>query len=137
MKTLLALIFCFGFLLSTNAQDSNLNGTWNLVEFTMDNNGNKQSMNEQKLKEDGSAWDIFFMEDAKFRQTSNMSGSGTMDTYEGTWKTSGNNINLELIVDGQKVSLAYTYKLTDNLLTLERHNPAGTMKITAAFRKKL
>ena len=132
----LVLFFCISIVFISNAQVIELIGTWNLNEFTVINQGNKETLNSDKLKEDGSVWDLFFMEKSKFKQTSNMSGSGTMDSQEGEWKTSGDNLKLILNIKGQKRELDYTYKLKDNTLILNRSHPMGTMTIIAKFKKK-
>ncbi|NQU33829.1 MAG: hypothetical protein HQ521_11380 [Bacteroidetes bacterium] len=74
----------------SNAQNPALIGTWNIIQFNVGNNVEGEFMFEKKLKEASSVWDLFLMEDSKFKQISNMRGSGAMGTYEGTWKTSGN-----------------------------------------------
>jgi hypothetical protein len=65
-----------------------------------------------------------------------MSGTGTMDTYEGTWKTTENKLIFTLKVGEQIADIEYTYELKENILYLARSNPQGTMKITMNFKKK-
>ncbi|MFY9154350.1 MAG: lipocalin family protein [Prolixibacteraceae bacterium] len=137
MKTLILICLCLATWIVSNAQVNDLNGEWNLIEFSTDTENGNEQMNEEKLKGDGSVWNLFFLEEAKFRQTSNMSESGTMDTYEGTWKKSGDNLTISILINGQYYDLYYTCKLDGNILTLVRSNPMGTMKITGKFRKKL
>ncbi len=139
MKTtnfLLVSFFCISTFSISNAQVKELIGSWNLNEFTFVNEKNKDTMNSDKLKEDGSVWDLFFMEDNKFKQTSNMSGSGTMDSQEGTWKSSDDSLNLILEINNQNLELNYTYELKGNNLILFRSNPKGTMKVIAKFKRK-
>ncbi len=138
MKTtnfLLVSFFCITAISISNAQVEVLNGTWNLNEFTFINEENTDTMNSDKLREDDSVWDLFFMETNKFKQTSNMSGSGTMDSQEGTWKTSNENLTFDLEMNEQKIELNYTYELKDNTLILNRSNPVGTMKVIAKFKR--
>jgi hypothetical protein len=136
MKTYLIVLFCIVSFAFSNAQVKDLVGTWNLIEFTVISDNNSEKMNEDKLKENGSVWDLFFMEEGKFKQTSNMSGTGTMDSQEGVWKTSENNLTIGLQINDRKFDLNYTYELKENILVLTRANPMGTMKIIATFRKK-
>ena len=89
MKTLfMALLFMAMFSISI-AQDSKLIGTWNIIEFEMISGEESEKMTEEQLTSEGSVWDLFIMEDGLFKQTSNMSGTGTMDSQEGTWESSG------------------------------------------------
>ena len=75
------------------------------------------------------------MDDGKFKQWSNMR-TGTLESQEGTWKTSEDILTLELQFNEQTIILNYTFKLTDNILELNRSNPMGTMKIVTKFRKQ-
>ena len=136
MKTLIIVLFCITIFCISNPQDIDLIGTWNIVEFAVISNENSEKMTEEKLKDDGSVWDLFFEEGGKFKQTSNMSGTGTMDSQEGTWETSDDNLMFVLQMNDSKLELNYTYELKENILILKRSNPMGTMKIVSKFKKK-
>ena len=136
MKTFI--LFSFLIVASTisSSQDTNFTGAWNLIDFEIISDDYNERLNEDKLKEDGSVWDLFFMEESQFKQTSNMSGSGTMDSQEGTWEVKGNNLRLLITMGVQKMEIIYTYEFEENLLVLRRKNPAGTMEIISKFRMK-
>ncbi len=136
MKTFVLVFFCITTFSISNAQVIDLIGTWNIIEFAVISDENSEKMTEDKLKEDGSVWDLFFMEEGKFKQTSNMSGTGTMDSQEGTWKTSDDNLTIVLQMDDRKFELNYTFELKKNILVLTRSNPMGTIKIVSKFKKK-
>lgn len=136
MKTIVLICLCMTTCFVSSAQVNDLIGEWNLIDFRIDADSDIQQMNEDKLKSDGSVWNLFLMEGDKFKQTSNMSGTGTMDTHEGIWKISGNNLTISILINGQFYDLNYTFILEENILTLVRSNPMGTMKITGKFRKK-
>lgn len=136
MKLFNTVFFCIITFSISNAQVGDLIGTWNINEFGVVNGYNIEEMNEDKLKENGSVWDLFFMEEGKFKQTSNMSGTGTMDSREGIWKTSDDKLTISLEMNGRKFDLNYTYELKENILVLNRSNPTGTMKIVSKFKKK-
>ncbi len=136
MKTYLLVLFCIATFSISNAQVKDLIGTWNIIDFATISDNNNVKMTEDKLKENGSVWDLFFMEEGKFKQTSNMSGTGTMDSQEGDWKTSDKNLTIGLQINDRKFELIYTYELKENILVLTRSNPMGTMKIVSTFRKK-
>ena len=136
MKTSIIVLFCITIFYISNAQNIDLIGTWNIIEFAVISDENSEKMTEEKLKEDGSVWDLLFEEGGKFKQTSNMSGNGTMDSQEGTWETSDDNLMFVLQMNDSKLELNYTYELKENILILKRSNPMGTMKIVSKFKKK-
>jgi hypothetical protein len=136
MKTYLLVLFCIATFSISNAQVKDMIGTWNIIDFATTSATNSEKMTEDKLKENGSVWDLFFMEEGKFKQTSNMSGTGTMDSQEGVWKTSDKNLTIGLQMNGRKFELNYTYELKDNILVLTRGNPMGTIRIVSTFRRK-
>ena len=130
--TLLVLVGGIGF---GSAQTTDLTGSWHIVEFAMDNQGNSNKMAEEQLKKDGAVWSLFFMDEGKFKQTSNMR-TGEMESQEGSWKTSDDNLALEMLFNEQTINLNYTFKIEENVLVLTRSNPAKTVTITTRFRKE-
>ena len=136
MKTLIIILLCITTFCISNAQDIDLIGTWNITEFAVISDEHIEKMTEDKLKEDGSVWDLFFKEGGKFKQTSNMSGTGTMDSQEGTWETTDENLTFVLQMNDSKIELNYTYELEEDILILKRSNPMGTVKIVSKFKKK-
>ncbi len=137
MKSLFLVFFYILTYSISNAQITDLTGSWEIVEFAINSDENSVIKTEEQLKKDGSVWNLFFMNEDKFKQTSNMSETGTMDSQEGTWKILNNNLTLELLMNGQKFKLNYTYMVEENMLVLTRSNPMGTMKIISKFKKDL
>lgn len=135
MKFLFATLFCIATCLVSNAQTEDLLGSWDIIEFGMVTDENSNLTGEDQLKENGMVWSLFFMEDGKFKQTSNMR-SGTLESHEGIWKTSVETLSLELQLNDQTIKLDYKFKLTDNILALNRSNPMGTMMVVTKFRKQ-
>ncbi len=119
-----------------NPQIKDLIGTWNIIEFDAFIDGKNDEFIKDKLTEDGSVWDLFLKEKGEFKQTSNMSGTGTMDSQEGAWKAWDDNLVISLQMNGHKFEMNYTYELKDNILVLKRSNPQGTRKIISKFDKK-
>jgi hypothetical protein len=136
MKTTVSILLCFLSVSSLKAQATDLTGTWTLFEMTNVAGQKIQKTTEDQLKANGSVLDLFFMEDAKFKQTSNMSGSGTVSTQEGTWKIKDNKLIITLQMGERKMDVDYTYEQKDNTLVLTRTSPDGNMKIIMACRKK-
>jgi hypothetical protein len=136
MKTLILALICVATSFGLKAQDKRLIGTWTIIDLIYVTEQGTQKVMEAEIKAGTATTDFFIMEDGKFKQTSNMSGSGTLDTYEGTWKTSENKLILTLKIGEQVHDIEWGYELKDNTLALTRANPTGTMKIVNTFRKK-
>jgi hypothetical protein len=110
-------------------------GSWDIIEFGMVSDENTNKTEEDQLKKEGAVWSLIFMDEGKFKQSSNMR-TGTMESQEGTWKTSEDILTLELQFNEQTINLNYTFKVTGNILALNRSNPMGTMKFVTKFRKQ-
>lgn len=136
MKTTLFLLICFMTVFTAKAIVVDLTGTWTMCEMTYDTDQGIEKMTEDQMRANGSITDLFFMEEGKFKQTSNMSGSGSLDTYEGTWKIDGNKLLISLHVNGQNMVVDYTYEMKNDLLLLTRTSPDGKMKIICNYKKK-
>lgn len=118
------------------AQAPDITGTWNMFEMSYLGTQGAQTMTEDQMKANSSSTEYVFMEKGKFRMSSNMSGSGTMDTYEGTWKLADNKLTYSLTVGGQSMDIVWDFELKDNIMKLTRTSPDGSMKIVNSFRKK-
>lgn len=137
MKTLACILFCFSAVPVLTAQVVDLTGTWSMTGYSyIENEVTLDEMTEEMMG-DSLVTDFIFMEDGKFKQTTNMSGSGTLDSYEGTWKTSGDKLLITLLVGGRNMDLDYTFEPSDKILVLTRTSPSGTSKIVSSYRKKL
>ena len=140
MKTLLLIfIVSMGFsinYLRVNEQGINIEGTWGIIDLTYITPQGTQKVMEAEIKSGSAVSDIYFMSDGKFKQTSNMSGSGTMDTYEGIWKITGNKLIITLQINGQPIDVDYTCEMKNELLVLTRTSPDGKMSIVNTFKKK-
>ncbi|HMC00541.1 MAG TPA: hypothetical protein VKN14_05840 [Flavobacteriaceae bacterium] len=134
MKNLTIVLFCIFYISQTNAQDTNLIGTWNIIEFTVINGENTNTSTEDILKENKSVWDLTLFEDGTSSGTSNMR-NGNMETHESTWKTKNGNLTLTIKVDNRDIVIEYMYEIIDDILVLKRSNPAGTMQIITKFKK--
>ncbi len=118
------------------AEGINIEGTWGIVDLTYKTPEGTQKVMEAEIKNGSAATDFYFMSEGKFKQTSNMSGSGTMDTYEGMWKLTGSKLIITLQINGQSMDVDYTCELKDGLLILTRTSPDGKMSIINSFKKK-
>ena len=136
MKTTIFLLFCFLSFAASRAQVPDLTGTWTMFEMTYKTNEGVEIMSEDQMKSNGSVTDFIFMEEGKFKQTSNMSGSGTMDTYEGTWKLMENELVLSLNLNERLIDIVWDVEFIENTMNLSRTNPTGTLTIINSFRRK-
>ena len=135
MKTLFTAFFCLAVCVFIKAQSTDLTGTYDIIEFGVISEENTNIMNEAQLTESGSVWSLFFMEEDKFKQTSNMR-DGSMESHEGTWKVTDDVLTLELHLNDRLIPIEYTFNFSDGVLVLTRGNPMGTMKIVTRFRRK-
>lgn len=140
MKTLLLIcIVTMGFSINcskANEQLINIEGTWGIIDLSYITPDGTNKVMEADIKNGKAVSDFYFMDNGKFKQTSNMSGSGTLDTYEGTWKITGNKLIVTLNFEGQPIDVDYTCEIKNELLVLTRVSPDGKMSIVNTFKKK-
>jgi hypothetical protein len=136
MRKYLFIFICIFFISSSFVQEYDITGTWELVEMTSVTPQGTETMTEDLMKINGSVTEFFFMEKGKFKQVSNMSGPGTLDTFTGSWRTAGNKLTISMNRSGREVIVDYKYEMKDALLVLSRTSPDGKTKVTNTFREK-
>ena len=136
MKTVILLLVFVSSSFFSTAQDKRLIGTWNIIECAYITTSGTEKIMEQEIKNGTAVTDYFIMENGKYKMTSNMSGSGTMDTYEGEWRTSDNKLFMTITFENQTMDIEWKYELKDNKLLLSRENPMGTVTIVNIYQKK-
>jgi hypothetical protein len=136
MKTLILVVLCLTAFSTIKGQDKKLVGTWNLTSWSNISSAGSANMTEAQMKAENQSTLYIFLEDGKFRVTSNMAGSGTMDTYDGTWKSSENKLIITLKIGEQTADLDNTYELKNDTLILTRVAPDNSIKIVNTFSKK-
>jgi hypothetical protein len=136
MKTYtMVLLFLLAVTVS-KAQVIDLTGTWTMFEMAYVKSDTTLKMTEDQMKADGSHTDYFFMEEGKFKLTSNMTGSGTEETAEGTWKLAENKLTTTLKIGEQLMDIVWNFEFKDNVMKLSRTSPDGSLTIVNSFRKK-
>lgn len=140
MRTLVLLIIST-FIFCANCskeqeQQTTIEGTWGIIDLTYKTPDGTQKVMEAEIKNGTATTDFYFMKDGKFKQTSNMSGSGTLETYDGTWTLNGSKLIITLSLQGQLVDVDYMCELKNELLVLTRTSPDGKMSIINTFKKK-
>lgn len=136
MKTTVMFVFCFLSFFSSKAQVIDLTGTWTMFEMTYLTGEGEQKMTEEQMIENSSVSDYFFMEEGKFKLTSNMTGSGVLETYEGKWTLAGDKLTLSLQIGENMMDVVWDFQMNDDVMNLSRTNPDGTFTIINTFRRK-
>jgi hypothetical protein len=136
MKSFILVLFCLSSLCTLKAQDKNILGTWNLISWANIGDAGSEKRTEDQLKAENQSTLYIFLAEGKFKITTNMSGSGTMEDYDGTWKTSDKNLTITLKVGDQTADLENTYEIRHDTLILTRDIPQQSIKIINTFRKQ-
>jgi hypothetical protein len=136
MKKLLVLLLCFANAFIAAAQDKQLVGTWSIIECAYVTGSGTEKIMDDQIKAGTATTDYIINENGSYKLTSNMSGSGTLESVEGTWKTADNKLNMTLTLNGQSMNIEWKYELKDNNLVLSRSNPEGNMTIVNTYKKK-
>lgn len=136
MKTLIILLTAIFYPFLAQAQEKSLAGTWNITEVAIITADGTQKIMEEEIKSGDAISTYVIGDDGTFKLTSNMTGSGTMDNYEGTWKESGDNLIFTLSVNGQSVDVEWGSELNDDTLVLTRKSPDGSTTVTNRFKKE-
>jgi hypothetical protein len=98
--------------------------------------GGTQNVYVNEIKNGQAVNDFYFLKDGKFKQISDMSGSGTLSTYEGTWKITGTNLTITLLIKGMQIDANYTCEQKGDVLILTLVGPDKLMVNVSTFRKK-
>lgn len=136
MKAIVFLLLCFLSLNASHAQEIDLTGTWTMFEMTYVSDQGNQVMTAEQMKAEGAVTEYIFMEEGKVRLTSNMSGSGTLDTYEGTWKLSDQKLTFSLNIGDRLMDVVWNFEYKDEAMNLSRTSPDGSMTIINSFKRK-
>ena len=116
-------------------RDTTLVGTWDITKISWVSADETVTYTESDLNEMGSVWTLQMEDDGTLEQTSNMSGSDTLETQTGTWcSTSADQFSITFTAWG--ITILYEYTIDGIILELTRKNPAGNMRIDAEFTKQ-
>jgi len=137
MKSIAFFLYCFLSCTLGFAQNADLTGTWTIFEVIIKTNQDQEKTTEQQIKENAFVTDYFLMPDGKFRMTSNMTGSGTMDTYDGTWKYLDKKLSFNIKIGERNMEIIWDVEFAGNDIILKRSSPDGSQVITNSFRRKV
>ncbi len=116
-------------------RDTALAGTWDITKMSYVSADETVTYTESDLNEMGSVWTLQMEDDGTLEQTSNMSGSDSLETQTGTWcSTSADQFSITFTA--LSITILYEYTIDGIILELTRENPAGNMRIDAEFTKQ-
>jgi hypothetical protein len=136
MKISLFVLFCLFTGKGLLAQEIDITGTWTMFEMTWTNADEVNLTTEEQLKDEGMTSDYFLMPDGKFKLISNMTGSGKLETVEGTWKLEGDKLILSLRVEEKPMDIRWDFEFKDDFMHLTRTSPDGSSSVVNSFKRK-
>ncbi len=136
MKT--SLLLCLFHLagMAIQAQDIDITGTWTMYEMAWTSGQDVNRTTEDQIKEQEMITDYFFMPEGEFKLVSNMTGSGNMETAEGTWKLEGNLLTCSVKIGENLVDIVWDFELKDETIHLKRNSPDGSTSVVNSFKRK-
>ncbi len=119
------------------ANNKNLVGIWEIVEFKFIHKGKEAASDEKTLRDAGAVWNMYFNKDGSFKQEFNMRTSEKkMETESGKWSTVPDSLFIELKLDTVTSKLNYYYVLLGDAVVFTLQNPNSGDKIVTKFRRK-
>jgi len=119
-----------------HAQEVDITGTWAMYEMTWASGDDVNTTTEDQLKDEGMSSEYYFMPEGKVKLVSNMTGSGTMENIEGTWKLDQDKLTFSLNLEGNLVDLVWDFEYKDEAIHLTRTSPDGAASVVNSFKRK-
>jgi hypothetical protein len=132
----LLVLFCLLTGREMQAQVVDITGTWTMFEMTWTSGEEVNKTTEDQLKDEGMTSEYSFMSDGKLKLISNMTGSGSLETVEGTWKLEGEELTCSLSMDGNSVDIIWGFEFKDEVIHLTRTSPDGSTSVVNSFKRK-
>jgi len=136
IKISLLLLFCLLTGKEIQAQEIDLTGTWTMFEMIWTSGEEVNKTTEDQMKDQGMTSEYFFMPDGEFKLISNMTGSGNMETAEGTWKLEGDKLTCSFRMDENPVDIIWDFGFKDDVINLKRTSPDGSTSVVNSFKRK-
>ena len=76
------------------------------------------------------------MSDGNLKLVSNMTGSGKLETAEGTWKLEGDKLTCSLSMNENLVDIVWDFEFKDDVINLKRTSPDGSTSVVNSFKRK-
>lgn len=118
------------------AQEIDITGNWTMFEMIWTRGEEVNKTTEDQLKDEGMSSDYFFMPEGKLKLISNMTGSGTMETVEGTWKLDGDKLTCGFKMGEQVRDIVWDFESEDEIIHLKRNSPDGSTSVVNSFKRK-
>jgi len=135
MKASLFLFLSLLVCMAIQAQDIDITGTWTMFEMTWTNGQDINTTTEDQLTAQGQSSDYFINPDGTFKMVSNMTGSGNLETYEGTWKLEGNKLTFGIRMGEDLRDIIWDFEFKDDVMNLKRTSPDGSISVVNRFKK--
>jgi hypothetical protein len=133
---LLLLLLCLFIGKAIQAQVIDITGTWTMFEMIWTSGQDVNKTTEDQIKGQDMITDYFFMPDGKFKLISNMTGSGNMETVEGTWKLEGDKLTCSVKVGENLADIVWDFDFRDDVINLKRTSPDGSTSVVNSFKRK-
>jgi hypothetical protein len=118
------------------AQDVDITGTWIMYEMIWSTGDEVNKTTEDQLKSEGMTSEYSFMSDGKLKLISNMTGSGSLETVDGTWRLEGENLTCSFNMEGTSRDIIWGFEFKDEAIHLTRTSPDGSTSVVNSFKRK-
>jgi hypothetical protein len=132
----LLVLFCLFTAKEIQAQEIDITGTWTMFEMIWTSGDEVNKTTEDQLKDEGMTSEYFIMPDGKMKLISNMTGSGNLETAEGTWKLAEDKLTFSLMVEENPVDITWDFEFKDDVIHLKRTSPDGSTSVVNSFKRK-
>jgi hypothetical protein len=132
----LLVLFCLFTAKEIQAQEIDITGTWTMFEMTWTSGEEVNTTTEDQLKDEGMTSDYFFMPEGKLKLISNMTGSGILETAEGSWKLAEDKLTFSLSVDENLMDIIWDFEFKDEVIDLKRTSPDGSATVVTSLKRK-
>ena len=132
----LLVLFCLFTAKEIQAQEIDITGTWTMYEMIWTSGEEVNTTTEDQLKDEGMTSEYFFMPDGKVKLISNMTGSGNLETMEGTWKLAEDKLTFSLMMEENPVDITWDFEFKDDVIHLTRSSPDGSTSVVNSFKRK-
>ena len=115
---------------------SYVDGSKTMFEMTWTSGDEVNTTSEDQLKDEGMTSEYYYLPDGKLKLISNMTGSGNLETVEGTWKLEGDKLTTSFQVDERLMDIVWDFEFKDDLIHLKRTAPDGSTFVVNSFKRK-
>jgi len=136
MKRIIIVFFALFLVVPLFSQGSDLTGSWTIFEMIWTQGEEVNKTTEDQIKDQGMTSEYYFMTDGKLKLISNMTGSGNLETLEGTWKLEGDKLTCSFIMGENPVDIIWDIEFKDDAMHLKRTSPDGSTSVVNSFKRK-